>query len=186
VRYHRLVNRILLLAVALVGIGMALIGPREPAAAVAAAAPDRTVAPAAAAPAASTVAFRPGEPSLVPGQAVTIPRGADGHFTAQAQVNGQAVAMMVDTGATNVALSTDDARRLGLPVDPASFAVVGTGASGPVVGQRVMLDGVAVGDRHVAGVEAVVVQGLDRSLLGQSYLRRLEQVAIAGDSMTLR
>lgn len=130
--------------------------------------------------------YRPGEPSLVLGDAATLTRGADGHFTTHVDVNGQPVAMLVDTGASTVALTVADAQRLGLPVDPSSFTVVGSGASGPTLGQVVTLDDVAVGGRHVAGVEAVVLQGLDRSLLGQAYLRRLDTVEINGDTMTLR
>lgn len=135
--------------------------------------------------AAPTVAYRPGEPMLSVG-ATELKRSGSGHFATNVAVNGQPVEMVVDTGATAVALSVDDARRLGLPVDPAAFRVVGTGASGPVRGATLVLDDVAVDGRHVGQVEAVVLEGLDRSLLGQSYLRRLEQVRIDGDVMTLR
>ena len=134
---------------------------------------------------AATIAYRPGEPMLSPG-AVELRRGSNGHFTSGVSVNGQMIEMVVDTGATVVALTVDDARRLGIAVDPATFQVVGTGASGPVRGVATVLNDVALGDRHVGQVAAVVLEGLDRSLLGQSFLRRLERVAIDGDVMTLR
>ena len=136
-------------------------------------------------PAAPAPAYRPGEPSLLL-DAVRLTRADNGHFNATVEVDGQPLDMVVDTGATAVALTVSDAQRLGLAVDPGRFTVVGTGASGPVRGQRVTLSEVGIGGRRVAGVEAVVLEGLDRSLLGQSYLRRLERVEIAGDVMTLR
>lgn len=174
-------GRIFLFALAIFGIGAAMSGPRS---ADVTSAP--VGAPSASAPtAAPTVAYRPGEPMLSVG-ATELKRADNGHFNASVAVNGQAVEMVVDTGATAVALSVDDARRLGLAFDPAAFQVVGTGASGPVRGQALVLDDVAVDGRHVGRVEAVVLEGLDRSLLGQSYLRRLEQVRIDGDTMTLR
>ena len=176
-------GRLLLVAMALFGIGIAMIGSKHNSVLTAPTALHPPVTDAAAPPA---MAYRPGEPMLRPGQATELHRSPNGHFTASASVNGQPVDMLVDTGASAVALTIDDARRLGLAVDPATFRVVGTGASGPVRGTAGTLADVAVGDRHVAQMQAVVVEGLDRSLLGQSYLRRLEQVEISGDTMTLR
>lgn len=174
-------GKLLLFALVICGIGLASAG-RHPA--MMRVMPEASLPTVIATPV--PLAYRPGEPQLVPGQATELRRGADGHFTAGAIVDGQPVEMLVDTGATSVALTVDDARRLGLPVDPASFQVVGTGASGPVRGMAVTLADVAVGTTHAGPVEAVVLDGLDRSLLGQSYLRRLAQVEISGDTMTLR
>lgn len=148
--------------------------------------PDATATMTADAAAMPAVAYRPGEPQLVPGQSTQLARAGNGHFNASVSVNGQPVEMMVDTGATVVALTVDDARRLGFTVDPAQFREVGSGASGPVRGVPVVLDDIAVEGRHASGVDAVVLEGLDRSLLGQSFLRRLDQVDITGDTMTLR
>ncbi len=172
-------DRLFLIVLGVLGLGIAVSGIRP--------SPAPTAAARVESPGAVTgAAYRPGEPSLLLGDAATLTRGADGHFTTGVDVNGQAVAMLVDTGASTVALTVADAQRLGLPVDPSRFTVVGSGASGPTLGQVVTLNDVAVGGRHVAGVEAVVLQGLDRSLLGQAYLRRLDKVEINGDTMTLR
>ena len=174
-------GRLFVFALALMGIGVVMSGSRRPEAKVI------PVATGVAEPqSAPPVAYRPGEPMLTPGQATELSRAANGHFAASVAVNGQPVEMVVDTGATAVALSVDDARRLGVAIDPSTFQVGGTGASGPVRGQALVLDDVAVDGRHVGQVDAVVLEGLDRSLLGQSYLRRLEQVRIDGDTMTLR
>ena len=174
-------GKLFLFAAVLFGVGIAAAGRHPATVRVIAEAPSPVTA---ATP--DAIVYRPGEPQLVPGQATTLYRAANGHFTAGATVNGQPMEMLVDTGATSVALTLDDARRLGLAVDPATFQVVGTGASGPVRGMGVTLADVAVEGKHIGGVDAVVLDGLARSLLGQSYLRRLAQVEISGDTMTLR
>lgn len=180
------------LLIGVVGVG-AVVGLRAPVSPgdvsprkiVASAPVSATPAPGASATLA--VANRPGEPMLVPGgnPGVTLQRAANGHFFADATINGQAVPMLVDTGATTVALTVADAQRLGLPIDPTRSQVVGSGASGPTRGQTVMLNDVAIGDHHAGPMEAVVLEGLGESLLGQAYLGRL-QMQVNGDTMTLR
>jgi aspartyl protease family protein len=174
--------RLILLAALLIGAVVAASRPQPPAsAATAQPAPAREVAQSAA-----PVAYRPGEPMLVPGPAAELRRSADGHFYADTLVNGHPVAMLVDTGASTVALTVADAQRLGIAVDPTAFQVVGTGVSGPARGTVTTLDDVALGAVRAGPVRAVVIEGLDRSLLGQSFLSRLQQVQIDGDRMTLR
>ena len=64
-------------------------------------------------------------------------RDANGHFYTHAKVNdSDLVHFVVDTGATVVALTVEDARRLGIPVNPSEFTVVGEGASGFVRGRK--------------------------------------------------
>jgi len=120
---------------------------------------------------------------------VVIPRQANGHFYVDGTVNGQPVHFIVDTGATSVALTADDARRVGLQFDPSEFQPIGYGASGPVRGKDVILDRVALGDNEVPNVRGVILAdagGLDASLLGQSYLERISSVQIRGDEMVIR
>ena len=175
-------GRLFLLAILLFGLGVAMVGPRgqqQVARAASRAVADTPVA-------APTVAYRPGEPQLLPDRTTDLRRASDGHFYADVAVNGWPVAMLVDTGASTVALTVADAQRLGIAVDPASFRVVGAGASGPVRGMATTLDEVTMGPLRAGPVQAVVVEGLDRSLLGQSWLGKLEQVRIEGDRMMLR
>lgn len=117
---------------------------------------------------------------------LTIPRGPSGHFVTTASINGHMVDAIVDTGASTVALSVEDARAIGLSVDPSSFTVIGQGASGPVRGQSVTLSEVEVGGRRLNDVDGAVLEGLNGTLLGQSFLRRLDSVEIRGDTMELR
>ena len=113
-------------------------------------------------------------------------RSPNGHFFVTALVNGQPVRFVVDTGATVVALTVEDARRIGVRFDPASFEVIGQGASGPVRGQQLHLSSVELDGKERLHVRAVVIEGGDVSLLGQSYLSRLNGVQMQGDQMILR
>lgn len=122
----------------------------------------------------------------VSGPWTTLRREQNGHFFARAQVNGQSVDFMVDTGASGVALTEGDARRLGIPLDPNNYSKVGTGASGPVYGQPVILDRVSLDGKTVERVQGAVLEGLEISLLGQSFLGRMGKIEITRDQMIIR
>ena len=119
-----------------------------------------------------------------PGQVL---KSADGHYWAEADIDGRAVRVMVDTGASVVALTRDDAARLGLRLAPADFSATVITASGPVRAAAVELQAVAVAGARVDRVEALVVeQGLPHSLLGMSYLGRLSSFSATPAGLTLR
>ena len=113
-------------------------------------------------------------------------RDGGGHFLAQARINGQSIQAVVDTGASTVALTVADAQRAGIAVDPARFDVVGTGAGGAVRGHEISLASVSVDGKEVRSIRGVVLEGLDVSLLGQSYLSRISGVEMRGEEMILR
>ena len=116
----------------------------------------------------------------------TLERESNGHFYTHAKVNGELMRFIVDTGASVVALTVEDAERLGLAIDPAAFEVVGEGASGPIRGQNLTLDSVDIEGKRVENVRAVVLEGSRLSLLGQSYLSRMGEVQMKGDYMVLK
>lgn len=113
-------------------------------------------------------------------------RAGDGHFYAPVTVGTRAVTMLVDTGASVVALTGEDARTAGVTWSPGQMAVVAQGASGPVRGVSVKLERVRLGGHEVRDVPAVVIpDGLPVSLLGQSFLKAVEPVRIEKDRMVL-
>ena len=127
------------------------------------------------------------EQSIEPGSGtVTLERSFDGHFYADAQVNGAIVHFLIDTGATGIALSEDDARRAGLAFNSYQPEVIGTGASGQVLGHFVQLNRVQLGLKSVSSTPAVILADGDRSLLGQSFLSQFGSVEIHGNTMVLR
>jgi aspartyl protease family protein len=113
-------------------------------------------------------------------------RAANGHFFVDGEVNGQLVNFVVDTGATGVALPVETARRLGIPFSESEFTVIGSGASGPVRGKVIRLESVSVDGKSVRGVDGAIAEGLDKPLLGQSYLSRISSVEMSGEYMRLQ
>lgn len=118
--------------------------------------------------------------------ALELQRDVDGHFYADVKINGSAIHMLVDTGASSIALSRDDALSAGVPTSISMNEVVGMGADGAVHGQRVTLERVELGPLTGEGMDAVVLNSGRRSLLGQSFLSRFASVEIEGDRMILR
>lgn len=113
-------------------------------------------------------------------------RESDGHFYANVQVNARSTRFLVDTGASVIALTGADARAIGLTWDAGQVVPVAKGASGVVYGVPVRLEHVEVGTLGARDVGAVIIpEGLEVSLLGQSFLERLKGVHIDGDRMTL-
>lgn len=113
-------------------------------------------------------------------------RASDGHFYAEAAVDGQPVRFMVDTGASAVALTGEDALDIGLRWDDSALRAVGRGASGPVYGVHTTIGELVLGNFRGSNVAAVIVpEGLPVSLLGQSFLSRIDNLEIAGDRMVL-
>jgi len=125
------------------------------------------------------------EPVDVPVETVIRPDN-NGHFFAFAEVDGEMIKFVVDTGADMVALTLDDARRAKVKFDPDQFVVVARSASGDAMGQRVMIDDIVLDGKRVRDVHAAVIEDLGVSLLGQSYLRKLRSVHMTGDEMRLR
>lgn len=125
------------------------------------------------------------------GSPAQVLKAADGHYWADALIDakdgGRAVHLMVDTGASVVALTPADAVRLGLRLKPDDFSGTVITASGPARAAPVELRAVAVAGARVEHVEALVVEhGLPHSLLGMSYLGRLSAFSATPTEITLR
>ncbi len=121
------------------------------------------------------------------GTAAQVLKAADGHYWADADMDGRAVRVMVDTGASVVVLTRTDAARLGVDLEPSDFSGTVVTASGPVRAAPVELKAVAVAGVRVDRVEALVVEhGLPHSLLGMSYLGRLSAFTATPSALTLR
>ena len=118
--------------------------------------------------------------------AIELQRSSDGHFYADVQINGATIHALVDTGASEIALSRADASSAGVATSIGMPGVVGEGADGEVHGEVVKLDRVTLGHRTAEGMSAVVLSAGEQSLLGQSFLSKFDSVEIRGDVMVLR
>lgn len=104
----------------------------------------------------------------------TLQADSRGHYMVQGQINGGSVRMLLDTGATMIALPASEAVRLGIDYRKGQTAYLNT-ANGTVAAYQVRLNTVKVGDIEINQVDAVVQeQGLPIILLGMSFLNRTE------------
>ena len=121
------------------------------------------------------------------GSPASIAKSADGHYWAEADVNGHEVRFLVDTGATAVALTADDASRLGLAPATLNYTSRVMTANGPARAAQVKLESISVAGAQVQDVDALVIEnGLSTSLLGMTYLGRLSQFEATKTSLILR
>jgi aspartyl protease family protein len=121
------------------------------------------------------------------GQAAEVAKAADGHFWAEGQVNGKAVRFLVDTGATAVALTAEDAQRLGIDPKSLNYGYQVMTASGQARAAEVKLASVSIAGARVNDVDALVIEkGLPSSLLGMTYLGRLSAFEATKTALILR
>jgi aspartyl protease family protein len=129
-------------------------------------------------------------PANLPGQNATVQvaRARGGDFSVRAEVNGARVQMLVDTGASSVVLTPQAARAAGLPVDLLKYDVPIETASGRARAAAVVLDRIAVGSIVERRVPALVSapDGLRTSLLGMSFLNRLDSFEVRGGQLVMR
>lgn len=121
-------------------------------------------------------------------RAVEITADSGGQYSTEVAINGVIVHMLVDTGATTVALSADTAQRLGLPLSDASYTALVHTANGVARAAPVVLSAVSIGDIYVPAVQGVVFERKAGhvDLLGMSFLKRLSSVEQKSGRLILR
>lgn len=111
-----------------------------------------------------------------------------GHFWIEGRVNHADVHFMIDTGATGIALSRQDAATAGIHLQNRDFTLESHTANGIVRTAPVEIRTLEVGPLTVRGIPAQVIDGpmTGMALLGMSFLRRLDSFELRGDTLTLR
>lgn len=122
------------------------------------------------------------------GRSVELSRANTGEFRVGTEVNGVSIAMVLDTGASSVVLTHDAAKKAGLPLELLKYSVSVETANGHTLAAPVTLDRVAVGGIVEHQVPALVAQPgqLRLSLLGMSFLNRLQSWEVRGSSVLMR
>ena len=113
--------------------------------------------------------------TLISGATAVLTPGPNGHYQAKVETRGVTIDMMVDTGASVVCLTADDAARLGIHPSPSDYTMRFATANGETRAAPVKLDMVRIDGVLVYDVEATVSQpgALNVSLLGMSFLKKL-------------
>lgn len=124
----------------------------------------------------------------VGGKTVTVSRGLSGHFQIQADVDGKPIDLIVDTGASDVVLTSEDAASIGIDLSSLSFKAPVETANGRSFVARITLDSIIIGPIAFTNVRAAVAQpgNLRKSLLGNSFLDRLSSYEFSGSRLVLR
>jgi aspartyl protease family protein len=161
-------------------IGVALLAPSMPSGLRSVQTPDARAATSPDKP----IEDESGDGSIASAAPRELVRAPDGHFYAEAQVNGARIRFLVDTGASIVALTPQDAQRAGIALPSERATARGVGGDVEVI--PVTIDRLAIGTIEARDVRAAVAEELEVSLLGQSYLSRVGRVEISGDRMVLR
>lgn len=122
------------------------------------------------------------------GRSVEVVRGNAGEFAVGTRINGAQVAMVLDTGASSVVLTHAAAKAAGLPLDFLNYSVTVDTANGRTRAAPVTLDRLSVGTLTERSVTALIAQPgqLKTSLLGMSFLNRLESWEVRGDKLMMR
>jgi aspartyl protease family protein len=111
----------------------------------------------------------------------------NGHFTLEAEVDGTPIDFMVDTGATTVVLSPQDASRVGLNPSTLDYNAVFETGNGHTRVALVTIDELTIGSLDLYDVPAAVItKPMSMSLLGMSALERLDGYEVDGNQMILR
>lgn len=111
----------------------------------------------------------------------------DGQFWTDAKINNRNITLLVDTGASMVALTLDDAKRAGVKPRSLEYNVPVSTAGGQVMAARTRLKSIKVGSIRVKDVQAVVIpEGLHVSLLGMTYLGQVKKIEVSPTEMTLK
>ena len=122
------------------------------------------------------------------GYSVELNASDNGHYQAEAEINGRSVHTMVDTGATMVVLTYEDAETAGIYLKDSDFTHTASTANGKSRIAPVSLDRISIGDITVRNVTAAVAERgrLQTTLLGMSFLSRLDRVDMRQGKLLLQ
>ncbi len=117
---------------------------------------------------------------------LSVQAGADGHFHMEAAINGTVINFLVDTGASDIVLSQQDAEAAGYELETLNYSREYSTANGIVHGAPVRIGQLDVGPYTLKDVPASINSGpMDTSLLGMAFLKQFRQYHVSDDILTL-
>ncbi len=122
------------------------------------------------------------------GNSVVIMRNGDGHFAVRAGVDGVPMMMLVDTGASLVTLTPEDAGRIGVKTANLDYGMPIETANGTIKAAPITIHRISIGTIARTDIKALVAPpgSLQESLLGMSFLNSLASYSISGDRLVLK
>jgi len=128
----------------------------------------------------------PRQAVMADGARIEVPRAFDGHYYLTLRLNGEPVQFVVDTGATDMVLTLDDAARIGLDTTDLVYTGRAMTANGNVRIAYATVSEVALGGLRDRNVRVSVNEGdMPGSLLGMSYLQRFDRLEISDGTLVL-
>ncbi|WP_300526892.1 TIGR02281 family clan AA aspartic protease [Maricaulis sp.] len=124
--------------------------------------------------------------SVRAGETIILQRQPDGHYYVDASINGAEVVFLVDTGATGVAITADDARRIGVNMERLDYRVNVSTANGRALAAPILIRELELPNNRFTDVPALIMQSGGRSLLGMEILEEFRSVEIRDDQLILR
>jgi len=122
----------------------------------------------------------------VSGGETRIRQDADGHFYADAEIDGVKRRMLIDSGATTTALSVGTAKALGLDLNGSSFAALIQTANGRVAADTARVKELSVGSIRMRDLGVVVSPAFgDTDVLGMNFLSRLASWHVDGQTLVM-
>lgn len=122
------------------------------------------------------------------GKTTKITADKRGHFIVMARLNGKKIKVLVDTGATYVAINESTAKKMGIRLKTKDFKYKVNTANGVTYAAAAMIDEIRIGKIRIKNVQATVSKdkALTDTLLGMSFLNRLDKFVIEGQTLTLK
>jgi len=122
------------------------------------------------------------------GRSTRLKMDSRGHFATKARMNGRTIEVLVDTGATSVAIDQNTARRLGIRLKPSDFKHKVSTANGVIKAASATIDKIQIGRVTVHNVQTAVLEGdgLGQTLLGMSFLGQLKEFKISNGELLMR
>ena len=123
---------------------------------------------------------------MISDNTISLSRARDGHFYAEILANGVPVEFVIDTGASDIVLATQDAERVGISLERLMYLGIAETANGEVRTAQATLDTLEFSGMSNRNVRVYVSEGaMSVSLLGMAYLRRFERIEIIDDTLLL-
>ena len=127
------------------------------------------------------------EQEAMPAKAAILRQKPDSHYWGLADVDGYPINFMVDTGASVVVLTFDDAKRMRLKPETLDYSWKISTAGGETKGASVLLESIRFGSVEIENVEAMILrEGLEQNLLGMSFLEQLYSYEFRGTQLIIR